>query len=132
MTEQESIERIIKRSSGIMVKYPSLFPIVDKIFIVSKNHYKIKENNLIPYVRHIIETQIGLYGLAHAKYAPLKSLQWTAEFNFFGVLEMEIVKNIILEYAESFPNKEQQAEYKKMLIDEEFTKPKQPTEKSSL
>lgn len=117
MTEDEQIERLVKRATLIMYKNPSIFPIVEEIFISAK-HYKVPKNKYEFYVRQTLETRVGLYFVVKTKYASMSDLRYISDYDFLQKLEKEILKSSILIYGKQFPDRKDVIKYKKMLAKE--------------
>jgi hypothetical protein len=114
MSSEEHVSRLVKRVSEIMYKNPSLFPIVEEVFIAAK-HYKVEKKKIEFYVRQTLETRVGLYFVVRTKYNSFSELRWTSEPDFLSLLEKEIIKSSILVYAKSFPDREDYKKYQKIL-----------------
>lgn len=112
MNTNDQIDEICKDATTIMVKYPTLFPIVE---LFSKT---IIETGRLKYA---IERYSGLRTVAKLKNNAMMELWWSMSTEMYEPMKKVLLKDILIEYAlPLYGDNEHRKEWDKMLKTEKL------------
>lgn len=101
---EDYIQKIMNRVTQIMYKNPSVFPIVEEIFI-AKDFYKVPDKEAEFYVSQTILSRIGLRFITKTKIQGVDEIRFTIQNigglkqNIIDEIEKALIRSILLEYS---------------------------------